>query len=115
MIVMVFEFTVPDNHMDEYQRESMEVRQHLADIEGFISVERFASTATPGNFVAIGYFEDEDAVTQWRSLPQHRRVQALGRTRLFSRYRLVMAETLRDYSHELREQAPGDSRAAHGS
>jgi heme-degrading monooxygenase HmoA len=114
MIVMVFEFTVPEEQMDEYQRESSELRQHLAGIQGFISVERFASTATPGKFVAIGYFRDEDAVTRWRNLPQHRRAQALGRTRFFSRYRLVMAETLRDYSHELRDQSPADSRAAHG-
>jgi heme-degrading monooxygenase HmoA len=115
MIVMVFEFSVPEEQLDEYQRESTELRRHLADIEGFISVERFASTAAPGKFVAIGYFEDEKAVTRWRNLPQHRRAQALGRTRFFSRYRLVMAETLRDYSHELRDQSPEDSRAAHGS
>jgi heme-degrading monooxygenase HmoA len=115
MIVMVFEFTVPDDQLEEYQRESTELRRHLAGIEGFISVERFASTAAPGKFVAIGYFEDEEAVTRWRKLPQHRRAQALGRTRFFSRYRLVMAAALRDYSHELREQVPADSRDAHGS
>lgn len=115
MIVMVFEFTVPAEQMAEYQRESAELRRHLASIDGFISVERFASSTTSGKFVAIGYFEDEEAVTRWRTLPEHRRAQGLGRTRFFSRYRLVMAQALRDYTHELREQVPADSKAAHGS
>ncbi len=114
MIVMVFEFTVPEDQMDDYLRESAELRQHLTKIDGFMSIERFASTTTPGKFVAIGYFENEQAVTQWRNLPEHRHAQALGRKRFFRGYRLVMAEAVRDYTHCLRDQAPDDSKSAHG-
>lgn len=114
MIVMVFEFSVPDDQMADYLSESTELRKHLSAIDGFISIERFASTVTPGRFVAIGYFANEQAVTQWRNLPQHRRAQALGRERFFSSYRLVMASVLRDYTHDRRDQVPLDSRSAHG-
>ncbi len=115
MIVMVFEFSVREGEMDDYLRTSSMLREHLEGIEGFVSVERFASTATPGKFVAIGYFENEQAVTHWRNLPEHRRAQALGRNRFFSGYRLVMAEAIRDYSHHLREQAPEDSQRFHSA
>lgn len=114
MIVMVFEFDVEPKEYEAYLQESADLRQHLAQIDGFISVERFESQTTPGRFVAIGYFETEDAVTQWRNLPAHRRAQALGRSRFFTRYRLVMAKALRDYTHELRDSAPEDSQQAHG-
>lgn len=115
MIVMIFEFTVVADQMDAYLRESTALREHLAGIPGFISVERFASQTVSDSFVAIGYFEDEEAVAKWRNLPEHRRAQSLGRYCLFSRYRLVMAKALRDYTHDLREQAPADSTAAHGN
>jgi heme-degrading monooxygenase HmoA len=113
MIVMVFEFNVEPNEYEAYLQESADLRQHLAQIDGFISVERFESQATPGRFVAIGYFESEDAVARWRNLPAHRRAQALGRDRFFTRYRLVMAKALRDYTRDLRDSAPEDSRQAH--
>lgn len=81
---------------------------------GFRGVERFESCATPGKFVAIGVFDDEDAVTRWRNRPEHRRVQGLGRARLFVDYRLRMAEVTRDYGPHNRKEAPNDSRIAHG-
>lgn len=114
MIVMVFEYEVLEEQMDMYLHESNELRQYLGMIDGFLSVERFSSSTTPGRFAAIGYFESEEAVAQWRNLPEHRRAQALGRKRLFSNYRLVMAEAIRDYTHENRDQAPVDSQLAHG-
>ena len=88
---------------------------HLAQIAGFISVERFASQSKDGRFVAIGYFENEKAVAEWRNLKAHRRAQALGRSRFFTSYRLVMAQALRDYSHERRDQAPQDSKSQIGN
>ena len=82
---------------EEYLATSTELRTHLADLEGFEGVERFESTSEPGKFMAIGFFDDEEAVTSWRNRPEHRRVQALGRSRLFTKYRLRMAEVVRDY------------------
>ncbi len=115
MIVMVFEFTASSEHFDEYMREAAALRPLLSDIKGFISVERFESKTTPGKFVSIGFFEDENAVREWRNLPEHRRAQQLGRARLFENYRLRIASVLRDYTMSGREQAPEDSRLAHDS
>jgi heme-degrading monooxygenase HmoA len=115
MIVMVFEFEVEPREYEAYLEEAGELRRWLAQSEGFLSVERFESQTTEGRFVAIGYFQDEDAVARWRNLPAHRRAQTLGRHRFFTRYRLVMAQALRDYTHTLRATAPDDSRQVHDS
>ncbi|WP_419902922.1 antibiotic biosynthesis monooxygenase family protein [Kiloniella sp.] len=114
MIVMVFEYRVEDDFYDEYLKEAMDLRPHLKEIEGFVSIERFESKTEPGKFVSIGYFEDEEAVTAWRNTPQHRRVQALGRKRLLKDYRLCMADVSRDYSMTRRGDAPQDSKMVHG-
>jgi heme-degrading monooxygenase HmoA len=115
MIVMVFEFEVRPREYDAYLKASADLRSHLGRIEGFISVERFASQTTDGRFVAIGYFETEEAVAEWRNLQDHRRAQALGRSRFFTSYRLVMAQALRDYTHDRRDQVPLDSRKQMGN
>ena len=115
MIVMIFEFEVRPHELEAYLHESAELRPHLAAIDGFISIERFASQAMDGRYVAIGYFESEEAVAEWRNLHPHRRAQTLGRSRFFSSYRLVMAQALRDYTHDRREQAPNDSKPQTGN
>jgi heme-degrading monooxygenase HmoA len=116
MVAMIFEFwfdpEAPEIY-EEYLRTSAQVRRLLEGFDGFHGVERFQSTADPHKFVALGYFTDEDAVTRWRTTPAHRRVQALGRSRLFTRYRLRMAEVTRDYDADDRAEAPSDSRGWH--
>lgn len=109
---MIFEFWFDPDRTDiysEYLRESADIRRRLADYDGVLGVERFQSTEDPHKFVAIGFFTDEDAVRRWRRAPEHRRVQALGRNRLFTDYRLRMANVTRDYHAGNRGQAPQDS------
>jgi heme-degrading monooxygenase HmoA len=116
VVAMIFEFWFDPEapHIfEEYLRESDVVRRRLAEYEGFLGVERFQSTADPNKFVAIGFFENEAAVKRWRTAPEHRHVQSLGRNRLFTRYRLRMADVTRDYGTDDRRQAPRDSRAWH--
>ena len=118
MVAMIFEYWFdPDapEIYEEYEHVSDAVRRQLAGVDGFHGVERFQSSAEPDKFVTIGFFSDEEAVERWRNHPGHRRIQALGRNRLFVRYRLRMADVTRDYSGDDREQAPRDSRAWHAS
>lgn len=115
MVAMIFEFTANDEHFEEYMREAAALRPLVSSIKGFISVERFESKTTPGKYVSIGFFEDENALREWRNMPEHRRVQQLGRARLFQDYRLRIASVIRDYTLSGREQAPEDSRLAHDS
>lgn len=114
MLVMIFEYWVDEAHVDEYSDLSREMWQLVNDIDGFIAIERFTSATDAAKKLAIAYFRDEAAVRQWRNHPQHRRAQALGRLRLFTDYRLRMAQIIRDYGLHDRERVPedisGDSR-----
>jgi heme-degrading monooxygenase HmoA len=113
---MIFEFSfdvaTPSNY-EQYLTEAAQLRELLPSVDGFEGIKRFESVNEPRSFVAIGFFRDEAAVAHWRNAPEHRRVQALGRNRLFATYRLRMAEVMRDYGRLERADAPPDSRAFH--
>ena len=90
------------------------LRDHLKDIPGFISVERFESLTEPGKLLSVSFWENEEALAHWRRLPEHRDAQGAGRDIHFADYRLRVAGVIRDYGLGERAQAPEDSRALHG-
>ena len=91
------------------------LRPLLAGIDGFVSIERFESLSEPGKILSMSFWRDEDAVRQWRNVEEHRCIQRAGRQSIFADYRLRVAQVLRDYGMNEREQAPEDSRAAHAA
>ena len=115
MIAVIFEVEPHPDRKDAYLDMAARLKPHLAEIDGFISVERFASLAQPGKILSLSFWRDEAAVAAWRNLEVHRRMQAAGRDELFAGYRLRVAHVLRDYGMHDRAQAPADSRGAHGA
>ena len=83
-------------------------------MDGFISIERFQSLTEPDKLLSLQFWRDDACLTAWRNLEAHRAAQASGRSTWFSNYRLRIAEVTRDYGLKDREQAPADSRRAHG-
>ncbi len=83
-----------------------------AEVDGFISVERFESVSEPGKMVALSYWRDEEAVSAWRKTNEHRRIQEASRKTVFDDYRLRVALVVRDYGKHDREEAPADSEVA---
>ena len=113
MIAVIFEAWVPGEAQEEYLDLAAKLRPLLADIDGFISIERFQSLTTPGKVLSLSFWHDEAAIAQWRNLPEHRRVQAAGRDHVFADYRLRIAAVVRDYGMTSRDEAPADSRLIH--
>lgn len=113
MIAIIFEVWPAEGRKDEYLSIAASLRNDLAAIPGFVSVERFESLTAPGKMLSLSLFEDEEAVMAWRSTARHRAAQAAGRAGVFSDYRLRVAGVIRDYGMTDREQAPDDSRAHH--
>ena len=114
MIAVIFEAQPRADRKDAYLDAAASLRPLLADIDGFISIERFESLSQPGRLLSLSFWRDEAAVRAWRNVELHRRIQAAGRASIFDDYRLRVADVLRDYGMNDRAQAPGDSRAAHG-
>jgi heme-degrading monooxygenase HmoA len=114
MIAIIFEVWPKDGKADRYFEIAAGLKADLAEIDGFISVERFESLMQPGKYLSLSFWRDEAAVTDWRARMKHREAQAQGRGDVFADYRLRVAEVARDYGMTDRDQAPDDSRAVHG-
>lgn len=114
MIAVIFEVEPADGRRDAYLGIAARLKSELEGIDGFISVERFESLATPGKLLSLSFFRDEEAVKAWRTTSDHRAAQAAGRSGVFADYRLRVAQVLRDYGMTERAEAPTDSRAVHG-
>jgi heme-degrading monooxygenase HmoA len=113
MIAIIFEVEPAAGKRDAYLEIAATLKDHLSEINGFISVERFQSITNPDKMLSLSFFETEEAVKQWRNLEVHRRAQAAGRSGIFQDYRLRVASIIRDYGLEERGDAPADSRDIH--
>ena len=114
MIAVIFEAQPRPGQTDAYLNAAAKLRPLLAEIDGFISIERFESLTQPGKILSLSYWRDEEAVRVWRNLEEHRKAQAQGRAGVFADYRLRVARVLRDYGMTERHDAPVDSRTIHG-
>jgi heme-degrading monooxygenase HmoA len=114
MIAVIFEVVPREGRADAYFDLAAGLRAQLEAIDGFVSIERFQSLTQPGKVLSLSFWRDEDAVRRWRSLDSHRAAQRAGRGELFADYRLRVAQVVRDYGMNEREQAPADSRTVHG-
>lgn len=106
MIAVIFEVWPAEGRVEEYLEIAHELRSELEKIDGFISIERFESIYEPGKYLSLSVFRDEDAVKAWREHAEHRMAQARGKGGIFADYRLRVAEVLRDYGLENRDEAP---------
>lgn len=113
MIAVIFEAVPAEGQLQAYLDIAAGLRPELEKIKGFISIERFESLYTPGKVLSLSFWEDEDAVTQWRNTELHRNAQMMGRKSVFEDYRIRVAEVARDYTRYDRSSAPTDSRAVH--
>ncbi|MBU8537778.1 antibiotic biosynthesis monooxygenase family protein [Falsiroseomonas tokyonensis] len=115
MIAVIFEVWPAEGERQHYLDLAAALRAELQEVDGFLSIERFQSLADPTKLLSLSFWRDEAAVAAWRNRGAHRVTQAKGRAGVFADYRLRVAGVLRDYGMRERDQAPADSRAAHGT
>ena len=115
MIAVIFEVQPKPGRKQEYLAIAKQLRPLLEQIDGFISIERFQSLTQPDKILSLSFFQNEEAVVEWRKLSVHRNAQSKGRTEVFKDYRLRVASVLRDYGMHDRNEAPSDSRTVHNS
>ena len=97
MIAVIFEVTLKEGKADRYFDLAAELRPELAGVDGFLSVERFESLATPGKFLSLSFWRDAEALAAWREHAGHRDAQELGKAELFADFRIRVAQVDRDY------------------
>ncbi len=112
-VAVIFEVHLNAENQPEYLDIAGELMTDLSEIEGFISIERFASLTDTSKVLSLSFWRDEAAVARWRNLQNHREAQKKGRAYIFDNYRLRVATVIRDYGMFDREQVPGDSKQSH--
>ena len=114
MIAVIFEVEPREGHADAYFDLAGELKPLVEGFDGFISVERFEAVLTPGRFLSLSFWRDEEAVQRWRKVAEHRLAQTAGRNKHFENYRIRIAQVMRDYGMNERDEAPEDLRLVHG-
>jgi heme-degrading monooxygenase HmoA len=108
MIAVIFEVVPAPGERQTYLGIAGDLRPQLDGIDGFVSIERFQSLSEPDKILSLSFWRDEEAVAQWRRNQAHRAAQGRGRAGVFADYRLRVAQVLRDYGLDRREQVPKD-------
>src|SRR3954469_10274237 len=75
MIVVIFESWPKLGKKQSYLDMAGSLMPFVEKIDGFISIERFQSVSDDGKLVALSFSRDEAAVTAWRNVMEHRRIQ----------------------------------------
>lgn len=114
MVSVIFEVWPDPAHREGYLNWAAELKTELLKMDGFISIERFQSLTEPDKLLSLQFWRDDACLTAWRNLEAHRAAQNAGRSTMFRDYRLRIAEVTRDYGLKERDEAPVDSRQAHG-
>lgn len=113
MIAVIFEVIPKTEHKQDYPDLAADLKPHLSQIDGFISIERFSSLQDPNKILSLSYWKDENAVAEWRKLEKHHTAQSKGRKYIFENYTLKVAKVVRAYGMHDRMETPEDSRQTH--
>ena len=79
MIAVIFEVHINEGKQEEYLQTAAELREHLAQVDGFVSIERFASLSEEGKLCSLSFWEDEESIKKWREFELHRLAQGKGK------------------------------------
>lgn len=97
MIAVIFEVNIRAGKQEEYLQIAAQLREHLLNVDGFISIERFSSLSEDGKICSLSFWEDEASIKQWREFDLHRMAQEKGKAGIFADFRIRVAEVVRDY------------------
>ena len=106
MIAVIFEVKIREGRQEEYLQIAANLREHLLNVDGFISIERFSSLSEDGKICSLSFWQDEASIKQWREFDLHRMAQEKGKAGIFADFRIRVAEVVRDYGMGDRQQVP---------
>ena len=79
---------------DEYSQTAARMRELAI---GKYGCAEFVSAQEGDQEIAISYWHSEKDIQAWKADPEHRRAQALGKTRWYQSYRVEVVQILRSY------------------
>jgi heme-degrading monooxygenase HmoA len=102
MIGLFFEVQTRPGHRDQYLNLAASLKPELEAIGGCVFIDRFRSLTLENLLLSHQIWQDEAALTAWRAHGHHHEVQTIGREKVFSDYRIRVAQVI----HEARPGQP---------
>ncbi len=102
MIGLFFEVQTRPGHRDQYLNLAASLKPELEAIGGCVFIDRFRSLTQENLLLSYQIWQDEGALTAWRAHAHHHDVQTTGREKVFSDYRIRVAQVI----HEARSGQP---------
>jgi heme-degrading monooxygenase HmoA len=79
-----------------YSKWSEKMESLVKTIDGYEKHFGFRDSETLDG-VTVSYFRSLEAISEWKSLADHRTAQELGREEFYNEYSVQVCEILRDY------------------
>lgn len=98
MYAVIFEVFIARDKKDEYLKIASILKEQLINQKGFISVERFQSLVDEKKLLSLSYWEDEEAILNWKKNLDHMAAQRKGRDSIFEDYNINVTEVKRSYN-----------------
>jgi heme-degrading monooxygenase HmoA len=102
MMSLFFEVEVKPGRMEQYLTLAAALKPALDQMGGYLFLDRFRSLLRDNLMLSYQIWQDEGTMTAWRADARHHNVQTLGREKIFSDYRLRIAQVV----HEARRGKP---------
>jgi heme-degrading monooxygenase HmoA len=96
MMSLFFEVAVKPERAEQYLTLAASLKPRLDAMGGCLFLDRFKSLTRDNLLLSYQIWQDEGAMTAWRVDAQHHKVQTLGREKVFSDYRLRIAQVMRE-------------------
>jgi heme-degrading monooxygenase HmoA len=93
MYAVIFRATI--KHVDDEYLQTAERMRELAKRR--YGCEDFVSLQEGDQEIAISYWHSVQDIQAWKDDPEHRRAQALGKTRWYQSYRVEVVQVVRNY------------------
>jgi heme-degrading monooxygenase HmoA len=94
MMSLFFEVEIKPGRTDQYLNLAASLKPELEAMGGCLFLDRFKSLARDNLILSYQIWQDEGSMTAWRVHAHHHDVQTLGRDRVFSDYRLRIAQVI---------------------
>jgi heme-degrading monooxygenase HmoA len=102
MISQFFEVQIKPGHADRYLDLAASLKPALNAMGGCLFIDRFRSLSRENLLLSYQIWQDEASMTAWRVDAGHHLVQEIGREKVFSDYRIRIAQVI----HEARPGQP---------
>lgn len=102
MISQFFEVEIKQGHANRYLDLAASLKPALTAMGGCLFIDRFKSLTRQNLLLSYQIWQDEGSMTAWRVDAGHHKVQEIGREKVFSDYRIRIAQVI----HEARPGRP---------